>query len=74
MLRKELLELQTGDMLSETERDYVDALERLWDMLSDCVEGGRLTEGNLPDDYAALVRQMVKLTGLEAKAFKENQE
>lgn len=38
---------------------YTKALERLWDMLSDTVEGGRLTEADCPDDYEALVHQMV---------------
>ena len=30
----------------------------LHDMLSDMIEGGRLTEGDIPDDYAALVEQL----------------
>ncbi len=42
----------------ESNAHYVAALERLWDMLSDAVEGGRLTPALLPDDYAALVSQM----------------
>lgn len=63
--RGELVGFQSGDILNTEESQYFDQLERLWDMLSDCVEGGRLTEADLPDDYEALVHQMVKLVSLE---------
>jgi hypothetical protein len=38
---------------------YIQELEKLWDMLSDTVEDGRLKEVDIPDDYEALVLQMV---------------
>lgn len=38
--------------------NYIKQLEALWDMVSDMVEGGRLTEADIPDDYDALVRKM----------------
>lgn len=34
------------------------AYERLHDILSDCIEGGRLREADLPDDYQALVEAL----------------
>lgn len=39
-------------------RNYIRELEKLWDMLSDAIEGGRLTESDIPDDYQAIVYQM----------------
>lgn len=39
---------------------YVGSLEKLWDTISDTVEGGRLTEADIPDDYQAIVEQMVE--------------
>lgn len=50
--------MQTGDILMEHEIKYISALEELWDLVSDVVEGGRLTEVDLPDDYRALVEKM----------------
>lgn len=38
---------------------YTEALEELWDLLSDAVEAGRLTESDIPHDYQALVSQMM---------------
>lgn len=38
--------------------DLLDAYFTLHDMLSDMIEGGRLTEGDIPDDYTALVEQL----------------
>ena len=38
--------------------DLLSAYFELHDMLSDMIEGGRLTEGDIPDDYAALVEQL----------------
>ena len=38
--------------------DLLNAYFELHDMLSDMIEGGRLTEGDIPDDYAALVEQL----------------
>ena len=38
--------------------DLLNAYFKLHDMLSDMIEGGRLTEGDIPDDYAALVGQL----------------
>lgn len=45
--------------MSDEEQNYMAALERLWDMLSDAVEGGRLTVAEVPDDYDAFVAQMI---------------
>lgn len=50
--------MQDGDILISREVRYIDSLELLWDMLSDTIEGGRLTESDIPDDYAALVTVM----------------
>lgn len=49
---------------AQVHTEYVAKLERLWDMVSDMVEGGRLREADAPDDYAALVQQMVDLQAL----------
>lgn len=65
--RRKLSGLQHGDMLTAREALYVNELERLWDMLSDTVEGGRLNEADIPDDYQALVEQMVKLGAIEGQ-------
>ena len=42
--------------LLEVVKDY----SRLHDMVSDAIEGGRLTEADIPDDYKAIVGQLVK--------------
>jgi predicted protein tyrosine phosphatase len=39
--------------------DNVDAYEKLHDGLSDMIEGGRLTEADIPDDYQWLVETLV---------------
>jgi len=46
----------------------------LHDMLSDCIEGGRLSAAELPDDYAAIVDQLCKCVSIEhiAAAFINN--
>jgi hypothetical protein len=36
----------------------VEAYGKLHDILSDCIESGRLTEADLPDDYKAIVEQL----------------
>ena len=61
----------SGDVLTEQEAKLCNGMLKLWDMLSDTVEGGRLTEADIPDDYSALVRQMVKLAGLHDKSDPE---
>lgn len=38
--------------------DLLNAYFELHDMLSDMIEAGRLTEGDIPEDYAALVEQL----------------
>lgn len=43
-------------VLREVEKQY----GNLHDMLSDCIESGRLSAAELPDDYAALVEQTIK--------------
>jgi len=60
--------MQSGDILTDEEAVYVDGLERLWDMLSDAVESGRLRATHIPDDYAALVSQMIALENLRYNA------
>lgn len=39
-------------------RDMRAAYGRLHDFLSDAIEGGRLKESDIPDDYAAIVAQL----------------
>ena len=39
--------------------DVVEQYERLHDGLSDMIEGGRLTEADIPDDYQWLVETLV---------------
>lgn len=43
-------------VLREVEKQY----GNLHDILSDCIESGRLSAADLPDDYAALVEQTIK--------------
>ena len=43
---------------------------RLHDIVSDCIEGGRIDEGVLPDDYKALVRAVLVCVGEESAADK----
>jgi len=38
--------------------NLLNAYFELHDMLSDMIEAGRLTEGDIPEDYAALVEQL----------------
>ena len=38
--------------------NLLNAYFELHDMLSDMIEDGRLTEGDIPEDYAALVEQL----------------
>ena len=38
--------------------DLLNAYFELHDMLSDMIEDGRLTKGDIPEDYAALVEQL----------------
>jgi hypothetical protein len=38
--------------------NLLNAYFKLHDMLSDMIEDGRLTEGDIPEDYAALVEQL----------------
>lgn len=59
--------MQSGDIITEKESAYVEELERLWDMVSDMVESGRLVEADIPDDYQALVSQMVKLGAFDVR-------
>lgn len=51
---------------TQHQASYTDALERLWDMLSDTIESGRLTEADIPDDYQALVITMQRCEVLRA--------
>ncbi len=53
---------------------------KLHDMLSDCMESGRLSAAELPDDYAALVEQLITCVSIDhmmtavLKRHTENQE
>ncbi len=54
----------TTDDLASAKREQTEierqitAIERLHDFLSDMIEGGRLTEHNIPDDYQAIVETL----------------
>ena len=49
--------------LLETLSAYRKAYGKLHDILSDCIEGGRLTAADLPDDYQAIVEQLCEPCG-----------
>lgn len=49
--------------------EYRKAYSRLHDFLSDMIEGGRLTETDIPDDYAALVSALEDAARAEAIAY-----
>lgn len=38
---------------------------KLHDILSDCIEGGRLSAAALPDDYAAIVEQITRCVAID---------
>lgn len=38
---------------------------KLHDMLSDCIEGGRLSAAELPDDYAAIFEQITRCVAID---------
>jgi len=63
-------------VLREVEKQY----GNLHDMLSDCIESGRLSAAELPDDYAALEEQIIKCVSIDhvmtavLKRHKEDQE
>lgn len=59
--------MQEGDIITEHEIAYINALEHLWDMLSDMIEGGRLDEADIPDDYIALVNQTQRCESARTK-------
>lgn len=46
--------------MNKSERDHMAALTRLWDMLADAVNGERLSEDMIPDDFEAFTDQMAK--------------
>lgn len=49
-------------VLREVQKQY----GKLHDILSDCIESGRLSAADLPDDYAALVEQTVKCVAIDS--------
>jgi hypothetical protein len=49
-------------------RDMRAAYGRLHDFLSDAIEGGRIKESDLPDDYQAIVAQMEACAAADHKA------
>jgi hypothetical protein len=48
-------------VLREVQKQY----GKLHDMLSDCMESGRLSAAELPDDYAALVEQTTRCVSID---------
>lgn len=50
--------------------ELLEAYFDLHDMLSDMIEGGRLTKADIPDDYQALLEQIDRCN----KAYDEFQE
>ena len=50
-----------GDALRKSLKEY----RRLHDFLSDAIEGGRLTEADVPDDYHAFIHQLEECARLE---------
>lgn len=46
--------------------DALHAYHRLHDGLSDMIEGGRLTEADIPDDYQWLVNSLERIGNMEA--------
>lgn len=46
------------DLLNDLVDDLLNAYFKLHDRLSDMIEAGRLTEGDIPEDYAALVERL----------------
>lgn len=48
-------------VLKEVQKHY----GKLHDMLSDCMESGRLSAAELPDDYAALVEQTIRCVSID---------
>jgi hypothetical protein len=65
--------IYAGDIITKAEEQYVEALEKLWDMVSDMTEY-RLREGDIPDDYEALVGQMVECNRILDTITKENKD
>lgn len=65
--------MQDGDMLTKDEAHYIGELESLWDMVSDTIKGGRLTEADIPDDYRAFVRQLKLLISAREKVEGEEE-
>lgn len=60
--------MQAGDILTEKEAEYVDALERLWDLVSDAIECGRL-----PNRRHLFIEQMIKCEALRDAAAQERE-
>lgn len=54
--------------LEKALRDMRAAYGRLHDFLSDAIEGGRLKESDLPDDYQAIVAQLEACAAADHKA------
>jgi hypothetical protein len=46
-------------------RELHKTYSKLHDMLSDCIEGGRLSAAALPDDYAAIVEQITRCVAID---------
>ncbi len=50
--------------MSDAEQDALAEYQRLHDGLSDMIEGGRLSEADIPDDYQWLVEILGRLVRL----------
>lgn len=46
--------MMSGDIITEEEAIYIEALESVFLMMCNIIDGGRLRESDLPDDFAAL--------------------
>lgn len=53
-------------MTLEQMQEALKAYHKLHDGLSDMIEGGRLTEGDIPDDYRWLVESLAELGRMDA--------
>lgn len=54
-------------MMATTDAKLLDGYKRLHDGLSDMIEGGRLREEHIPDDYKWLVEALAQLGADESQ-------
>lgn len=53
----------TATLLKEVHSQY----GKLHDLISDCIESGKLSARNLPDDYPDIVDQLIKCVAVDLK-------